>query len=60
MRRLDWTLLVLHDIRAELADALPGFLDALGDIEIVQDFPADCILMDRGRVIRDLSGLVTN
>lgn len=55
--RQDWTLLVLHDIRPELADALPGFLDAVGDVEIVQGFPPECVLIDKGRVVGDLSDL---
>jgi peptidoglycan-N-acetylglucosamine deacetylase len=56
----DWTLLVLHDIRPELADALPAFLDAVGDVEIVHDFPPECVLMDKGRVVGDLSGLTAD
>jgi peptidoglycan-N-acetylglucosamine deacetylase len=58
--RHDWTLLVLHDIRPELADALPDFLDKVSDVEIVQDFPPDCILMEGGRVTRDLSALTAD
>jgi peptidoglycan/xylan/chitin deacetylase (PgdA/CDA1 family) len=60
IKRQDWTFLVLHDIRPELADALPDFLDRLGDLEIVQDFPPACVLMQSGRATCDLSGLVTN
>jgi len=60
IRRQDWTLLVLHDIRPELADALPQFLDVQGNVEIVQDFPPECILIEQGRIVRDLSGLTAN
>jgi peptidoglycan/xylan/chitin deacetylase (PgdA/CDA1 family) len=60
IRRQAWTLLVLHDIRPELADALPEFLDAVGDVEIVQDYPPACILLDRGLIVRDLSGLIAD
>jgi peptidoglycan/xylan/chitin deacetylase (PgdA/CDA1 family) len=57
---LDWTLLVLHDIRPELARTLPVFLDAVQGkgVEIVQDFPPDCVPMERGRLVGDVSGLV--
>lgn len=57
--RQDWSLMVLHDIRPELADALPGFLDEVEKrgVEIVQDFPPDCILIDKGQIVRDLSDL---
>lgn len=58
--RLDWTLLVLHDIRPELAHALPAFLDAVRsrDVAVVQEFPPDCVLMEQGRLVGDISGLV--
>lgn len=58
--RLDWTLIVLHDIRPELARDLPGFLDMAEDkgVTIVQDFPPDCVLMEQGSLVGDISGLV--
>lgn len=59
--RAAWTLMVLHDIRPELADALPRFLDAAQrQAEIVQDFPPDCVLMEKGRVVADLSRLTAD
>lgn len=56
----DWTLVVLHDIRPELARDLPAFLDLVQEagVEIAQAFPPGCVLMDRGRRIGDISGLV--
>ena len=58
--RLDWTLIVLHDIRPELSDSLPAFLDAVQKrgVSVVQDFPPDCVPIERGLRAGDLSGLL--
>jgi peptidoglycan/xylan/chitin deacetylase (PgdA/CDA1 family) len=46
------TLLVLHDVpRSGAAENLPRFLDELErrDVEIVQEFPEECVLVESGR-----------
>jgi peptidoglycan/xylan/chitin deacetylase (PgdA/CDA1 family) len=58
--RLDWTLLVLHDIRPELARNLSVFLDAMESrsMTVVQEFPPDCVLMEQGQLVGCVSELV--
>ena len=60
IERLDWTWLVLHDIRPDLARDLPKFLDTVErkGVEIVQDFPPGCVPMERGRLVGDIRGLM--
>ena len=57
--RLDHAVVVLHDLPTGAMDALPSFLDQLieRDVEIVQDFPAEVVPIERGTV-RQLEGLV--
>ncbi|MBZ8133733.1 polysaccharide deacetylase family protein [Afifella sp. IM 167] len=48
----DWTVLVLHDQHiARMLDLLARFCDELQarGIDIVQDFPASCTVMEKGR-----------
>ncbi len=55
-----WTVLVLHDEHiAQMTDLLARFCDELGRraIEIVQDFPAACVPIDRGCPREGLSRL---
>jgi len=50
--RRDWSLVVLHDTsRSHAANGLSSFLDALEQrhIEVVQEFPSDCVLMRSGQ-----------
>jgi hypothetical protein len=56
---LDHAVVVLHDLPTGAMGALPAFLDRLAEQgeEIVQDFPADVIVIDRG-IAGDLEGLV--
>jgi peptidoglycan/xylan/chitin deacetylase (PgdA/CDA1 family) len=56
----DWTLLVVHDVPTGAMKALPRFLDeALArGVRIVQDFPADCVPILRGKVLRPLDDIV--
>ncbi len=56
---LDHAVVVLHDLPTGAMDALPAFLDRLQERgeEIVQDFPADVLVIDRG-IPGDLEGLV--
>ena len=60
--RLDWTLVVVHDIATGAMKALPRFLDLLrrADLEIVQDYPPDCVPIRRGRVVGPVDHLVSD
>lgn len=56
----DWSLLVLHDHHlARMPGTLDRFLDSLDGIDIVQDFPPDCLLVDRGRPCPGLAESIT-
>ncbi len=59
VERLEHAVVVLHDLPTGAMDALPRFLDALAarDVEVIQDFPADVLPIERG-VVRRLDGLV--
>lgn len=62
VEELDWSVLVLHDhYIANMMDTLETFHDEIvrQGVEIVQDFPAACIAIDRGRPTGVLEGLVT-
>jgi peptidoglycan/xylan/chitin deacetylase (PgdA/CDA1 family) len=60
VERLDWTLVVLHDVPTGAMRALPRFLEGARErgVEIVQEFPPDCVPIASGRVVRPLDGLV--
>ncbi len=60
MRSQDWTLVVLHDVPTGAMKALPRFLDAAleSGVEIVQEFPSDCVPVLRGSVQRPVEGIV--
>jgi peptidoglycan/xylan/chitin deacetylase (PgdA/CDA1 family) len=60
VERLDWTLVVLHDVPTGAMQALPRFLDRVraSGVEIVQEFPPACVPIERGRVVQPLDGLV--
>ena len=58
----DWSLLVLHDqYIAPMMASLEAFHDRLvaQSVEIVQEFPHDCLPIREGRIVGDLSGLVS-
>ncbi len=58
----DWSLLVLHDqYIAPMMTSLEAFHDRLvaQAVEIVQEFPDDCLPIQEGRIVGDLSGLVS-
>jgi peptidoglycan/xylan/chitin deacetylase (PgdA/CDA1 family) len=46
----DWAVVVVHDLPTGAMDHLPRLLDELAarDVDVVQDFPADCVPIDRG------------
>ena len=57
----DWTLLIVHDVaRYGSMASLPRFLDtALArGVEIVQDFPPDCVPIRKGKVVGSLDGML--
>lgn len=58
--RHDWTLLVLHDeYIGAMLDLLGRFCDELErrKVEIVQDFPAECVPIEKGLPVGSLSQL---
>jgi len=62
MEQQDWTVIVMHDHRlAGSMQHLEGFLDRLiaRGYEFTQDFPPDCVLIDRGRPTAALQGRYT-
>lgn len=56
----DWTLTVVHDVPTGAMKALPRFLDAAleAGVDIVQEFPPDCVPVLRGIVKRPLNDVV--
>jgi peptidoglycan/xylan/chitin deacetylase (PgdA/CDA1 family) len=61
MESLDWTLLIVHDVaRYGGMKHLPRLLDeALArGVEIVQEFPPDCVLIENGELRGSLDGIV--
>ena len=59
---LDWALVVLHDLPTGAMDHLGEFIRIarLRGAEFVQDFPPDCVLIEQGKVIGDMSAFVTD
>jgi peptidoglycan/xylan/chitin deacetylase (PgdA/CDA1 family) len=62
IRSQEWTVLVVHDIPGGAMDHLGTFLDTVIDegVEIVQEFPDDCVPIRRGVVNGDLAPLTTD
>lgn len=58
----DWTLLVLHDIDTGAMNNLDGFIQRLlaQQVEIVQDFPPDCVPLRAGKAVLPMKGYVNN
>jgi peptidoglycan-N-acetylglucosamine deacetylase len=56
-----WTLLVLHDIDTGAMKHLDEFIERLlaQDLEIVQDFPPDCIPLRAGEVVLPMQGYIS-
>ena len=54
------SLVVLHDILPRAMQRLDGFVASLLDAghRIVQDYPPECVPIERGRITGDLSGIV--
>jgi peptidoglycan/xylan/chitin deacetylase (PgdA/CDA1 family) len=61
MEARDWSLLIVHDVaRYGSMKQLARFLDRAieNGVEIVQDFPADCVPIRDGRIVGSLDGIV--
>jgi peptidoglycan/xylan/chitin deacetylase (PgdA/CDA1 family) len=57
----DWTLLIVHDVeRYGGMQHLARFLDAViqRGVEIVQEFPPDCVPIRNGKIVGSLDGMV--
>lgn len=59
--RQDWTLMVLHDLPTGAMRHLDAFLDRVADrgIALRQDFPPDCVPMDRGRAVGAMDAITS-
>ena len=58
---LDWACLIVHDVaRYGSMEQLPRFLDAVAErgVEIVQEFPADCVPIREGEVLHPLDDML--
>jgi peptidoglycan/xylan/chitin deacetylase (PgdA/CDA1 family) len=55
------TLVVMHDILPRAMSHLDGFIGALLDAghQIADEYPAECVPIVRGEVVRDISGFVS-
>ena len=53
----DWTLMVLHDLPTGAMQQLPRFLGQVAqtDVEIVADFPPECIPIYCGELMREIN-----
>jgi hypothetical protein len=61
MESLDWTLLIVHDVaRYGGMKHLARFLDEVEarGVEIVQEFPPDCVPIENGELRGSLDGIV--
>lgn len=61
MESIDWTLLIVHDVeRYGGMKHLERFLDKVIErkIEIVQEFPPDCVPIREGEVVGSLEGMI--
>jgi peptidoglycan/xylan/chitin deacetylase (PgdA/CDA1 family) len=55
----DWTVMVLHDLAAEAMQQFPAFLDGVlgAGVEIVQEFPDECVPIRNGVTHGDLAAI---
>ena len=55
------TLVVMHDILPRAMSHLDRFIGALKDAghRITQEYPAECVPIERGEIVRDISGFVS-
>jgi peptidoglycan-N-acetylglucosamine deacetylase len=59
---LPHTLVVMHDILPRAMSHLDRFIGALADAghRLTREFPADCVPIVRGEIVRDISGFVAS
>ena len=59
--RQPWTLIVLHDLPTGAMNQLDAFIAEIkaAQIEIVQEFPPDCVPIVAGRIVRPIDSYVT-
>jgi len=62
IERLDWTLVVLHDVPTGAMRALPRFLDALAErqVTVVSQLPPACVPIRCGSLALPIDGLVAS
>lgn len=62
VERQSWTVVVLHDLATGAMDHLARFLDAVLEraVDVVQDFPDDCVPIYRGQLRGDVAALVAS
>lgn len=63
VEEMDWSLLVLHDEHiGDMMGLLERFCDELdrGGVAIEQEFPPECVILDRGVVVAPLEGYVAS
>ena len=61
MDAVDWACLIVHDVsRYGSMEQLPRFLDAVAErrVEVVQDFPDDCVPIRDGELVQPIDELV--
>ena len=58
----DETLVVMHDILPRAMSHLDRFIGTLVDAghRITNEFPAECVPIERGEIVRDISGFVSS
>ncbi len=56
------TLVVMHDILPRAMSHLDRFIGALKDAghRMTQEYPAECVPIERGEIVRDISGFVSS
>jgi peptidoglycan-N-acetylglucosamine deacetylase len=57
----EWTVVVLHDVLLKALALLPSFLDEVSarGVEVVADFPEECIPIRKGVIRTDLAALTS-
>ncbi|MDJ0787942.1 MAG: polysaccharide deacetylase family protein [Myxococcota bacterium] len=61
MEALDWACLIVHDVsRYGSMQHFARFLDEVArrDVEVVQEFPGDCVPIRKGELVGSLDGIV--
>ncbi len=60
IERRPWTLMVLHDLPTRAMRHLDKFIiEAKATVEIVQEFPPECVPIAEGRIVRPIDSYVS-